>query len=355
MMPVLITFTFESLFPLLLGLALVFHLLALFFLSRAKKSTHKDDKRTLRINSLRSLGNTMLILAVTALVAFKALHLKALPLHAYGLMLASAFLGGVALAQKRASLEGISEKDIGHLALGLILAALIGSRLFYLIFEVPPSSLSDIFAVWNGGLVIYGGIICATATVWILMRRKKMPVGRTFDVFAAPLALGIFLGRIGCFLAGCCYGNATNAACGVVFPAKAQVYSKLLSIVTRSNEMPEIFARIPDNFVPAISARQFDTVTVHPTQLYESLAMLICFTLVMLFYKKKKFSGEAFLWVLGFYAVVRFLIESVRIDTPHDLFLGTFSLSQTISLIGLPLILISLIYGHIRARRLSRS
>ncbi len=350
MMPILVTFTFESLFPLLLGLALVFHVLALSLQSRAKKASDESDKTTVRINSLRSLGNTMLILAVTALVAFKALHLKTIPLHSYGLLLAVAFLGSIALAQRRAALEGISPRDIGHLSIGLILAALVGSRLFYLVFEVPPSSLMDIFAVWNGGLVIYGGIICATATVWYMMYRKKMPVGRTFDVFSAPLALGIFFGRIGCFLAGCCYGYATEGACGMVFPPKAQVYSKLHAIVSRPNEMPESFERIPKTFVPDISARQFGDVTVHPTQLYESLSMLVCFVLVMLLYKKKKFAGEAFLWVLGFYALVRFVIESVRIDTPHDLFLGTFSLSQTISLIGLPLILATIIIGRTRAR-----
>jgi len=266
-------------------------------------------------------------------------------------MLAIAFLGGIGLAQKRAPLEGIATRDIAHLSIGLIVAALVGSRLFYLVFEVPPQSIMDVLAVWNGGLVIYGGIICATGTVWYMMYRKRMPVGRTFDVFAAPLALGIFFGRIGCFLAGCCYGNATDGSCGLAFPDKAPVYKKLHAIVTQSNEMPASFARIPDSFVPDLASGKYAGVTVHPTQLYESFSMLVCFALVMLLYKKKRFNGEAFLWVLGFYAVVRFLIETVRIDTPHNLFLGTFSLSQSISLIGFPIIVAAIIIGRARAQR----
>lgn len=115
--------------------------------------------------------------------------------------------------------------------------------------------------------------------------------------------------------------------------------------------MPSSFERIPKAFVPDIAAKHFEQITVHPTQLYESLAMLVCFITVMFLYKKKKFAGEAFLWVLGFYAIVRFFIETLRIDTPHDLFLGTFSLSQSISLIGLPLIIAAITIGRIRATR----
>lgn len=355
MLPILVTFTFETLFPLLLGLAVILHLSALWLQRKTRQAKKTDEKTARRITSLSSLGNTCLILAVTALVAFKALDLKELPLHSYGLMLAIAFLGGIALAQRRSHLEGIEKKDIGDLAIGLIIAALVGSRLFYHLFEVPPENFMDIFAVWKGGLVIYGGIICATLTVWYMMRRRKMAVGRTFDVFAAPLALGIFFGRLGCFFAGCCYGNATNAACGVVFPAKAQVYGQLNRIVTQSNEMAESFSRIPANLVKDIGDRHFEHVPIHATQLYESFAMLLGFVLVMFFYKKKKFAGEAFLWVLGYYAIVRFLIEYVRIDTPHDMFLGAFSLSQTISLIGLPLVVGAITVGRIRAARSARA
>jgi phosphatidylglycerol:prolipoprotein diacylglycerol transferase len=354
MQPLLVDFTFESLFPLLLILALLAHGIALYIQERQAKVHNKKDvpeKIQIRINSMRSLGNTLLILAVTVLVAFKALGLENLPLHSYGLMLAIAFLSSIVLAQKRAPLEGISPKDIGELSIGIIIAALIGSRLFYHIFEVPPKNFLDLFAVWKGGLVVYGGIICATFTVWIMMRRKKLPVGRTFDVFSAPLALGLFIGRIGCFLAGCCYGNATESACGIVFPAKAQVYGQLSGIVAKSNEMPAAFARIPENFVEHIAARDFHLVPVHATQLYESFAALIGFVLVLFFYKKKKFNGECFLWVLAYYAVIRFFIETVRIDTPHDLFFDTFSLSQTIGLIALPVILGAILVGRIRAHK----
>jgi phosphatidylglycerol:prolipoprotein diacylglycerol transferase len=350
MRPLLIAFTFESLFPLLLILALLCHGIAL-YLNKQQAGVKKiPEKALIRINSMRSLGNTMIVLAVTALVAFKALGLEQLPLHAYGLMLALAFLCSIGLAQKRAPLEGVDSKDMGALCIGIVISALIGSRLFYHLFEVPPKNFLDLFAVWEGGLVVYGGIICATLTVWIMMVKRKMPVGRTFDVFSAPLALGLFIGRLGCFLAGCCYGNATNSACGMTFPPDAQVYKKLQNVVSQSNEMPGIFSRIPENLVEHIAAREYTLVPVHATQLYESLAALAGFILIMALYKTKKFSGESFLWILGYYAAIRFALETVRIDTP-DLFFGTFSLSQGISLLLIPLIAGAVIIGRVRAKK----
>jgi len=350
MRPLFVVFTFGSLFPLLLVLALLAHGLAIYLQRRSAKEKNVPEKTLIRINSIRSLGNTLLILAVVVLVAFKALDLKELPLYSYGLMLAIAFISAIAFAQKRAPLEGIKPKDIGELCIGIVIAALIGSRVFYHLFEVPPENFLDLFAVWKGGLVVYGGIIFACVTVWAMMVKRKMPVGRTFDVFSAPLALGICLGRIGCFLAGCCYGNATESAAGMIFPPDAQVYGKLQSIVSRAGELPEALARIPENLVPHIRERAYDLVPVHATQLYESLAALAGFFLILAFYKKKRFSGESFLWVLAYYAVIRFALETLRIDTPHDLFFNTFSLSQAIGVLGLPVLLGAIVYGRIRAR-----
>ncbi|MDR2734440.1 MAG: prolipoprotein diacylglyceryl transferase [Spirochaetota bacterium] len=353
MRPVLITFTFETLFPLLIILALLSHGIALCINKRHGNTKKVPEKIITYINSMRSLGNTLFILAAVVLVAFKALGMEQLPLHSYGLMLAVAFLSAIGLAERRAPLENIAPRDIGILSIGIIVAALIGSRLFYHLFEVPPKNLLDIFAVWRGGLVVYGGIICAVATVWVMMVRRKMPVGATFDVFSAPLALGIFLGRIGCFFAGCCYGNATEHICGMVFPKDAQVYGHLHNIVARASENPETYSMIPPNFVEHITAQNYDLVPVHPTQLYESLLALAGFFLILLFYKKKGFNGETFLWVLGYYAIIRFFLETMRIDTPHNLFLGSFSLSQAIGLIALPVIIGVIIFGRIRARALS--
>jgi len=352
MRPVLITFTFETLFPLLIILALLFHGAALYLHKRYSNTKKVSEKITTYINSARSLGNTFFILAAVVLVAFKALGMKELPLHSYGLMLAIAFLSAIGLAEKRAPLENISPRDIGILSIGIIIAALIGSRLFYHLFEVPPRNLLDIFAVWRGGLVVYGGIICAVATVWVMMVRRKMPVGATFDVFSAPLALGIFLGRLGCFFAGCCYGNATTSACGIVFPKDAQVYGHLHKIVM---EKTEAYSQIPENFIENIAAQNYELVPVHPTQLYESFLALAGFVLILLFYKKKGFSGEAFLWVLGYYAIIRFFLETMRIDTPRDLFLGSFSLSQAIGLIALPVIIGAIIFGRVRAQRAAKA
>jgi len=321
MLPILIKFNFNNLFPLLLILALAIYAVAIFLKIRYQKLDNLDKKKEILINSLKSAGNTLFLLAASTIVIFKILLKESLPLNSYGLMMATAFIFAIMLTQKMVKREGLPKFIMPELSSIIIISSLIGARTFFLVFEEPPTSILDIFAIWKGGLVIYGGIIFAVISSIIYIKKKKLPLGKIFDAFAPSIGLGLFFGRIGCFFAGCCYGKPTDSVLGISFPAKAPVYD--------------------GTGIQQCSA-------VHPTQLYSSLAGMIIFILLMLLYKKKKFDGEIFLLLTVFYSISRFIIEIYRIDTPHNLILGQFSLSQGIGLIALPLSLILIISNRIK-------
>lgn len=346
MHPVLVKLTFMPVFPILLGIGVLLYVVVLLLMRRPEKERPQSV-----IATLRSLANTFFLLAGAALILFQVARIKYLPLNSYGLLLATAFLTGIYFAQKRAPSENIDPNHIANLSLGIIIAALVGSRLFYHLFEQPPRHLWEVFEFWKGGLVIYGGIICAALTAFFMIRRYKLNTGKVFDVYAPSIAIGIFIGRLGCFMAGCCYGNATDSVLGMVFPARAPVYKALSNVVKHSNEMITAFNKIPSHMVDHIREQRFDLVTVHPAQLYSSINGLIAFLLLTLFYKKKKFDGEVFLWLMVYYSITRFLIETMRIDTPHNLFLGQFSLSQAIGFFILPAALAVIIYKRISLHR----
>ncbi|MCK4907089.1 MAG: prolipoprotein diacylglyceryl transferase [Spirochaetes bacterium] len=347
MFPQIINFTFPTLFPLLVALSLTFHLIAYYKKKRILKSdTEINEKVIINLNSLKSLGNTFLILSATAFVAFNMLHFKNLPLRSYGVFLALAFLTGIFFAQRRGPREGISEKHIADISLAIIISALIGSRVFFLIFEQPPSSLLEIFKAWQGGLVIYGGIIFAAVTSLIIIRKKKIGIGKVFDVFSPSIAFGIFIGRLGCFSAGCCYGTATNFFLGMKFPINAPVYEKLNSIINYKDKYQKAFDALPANLIADL--KNGLAVHVHPSQLYSSLNGLILFFLLTLMYKKKKFDGEVFLWLVSYYSISRFLIELTRIDTPSNLIFGHFTAAQGTGIILLPVALAVILYKRLR-------
>lgn len=324
MLPILIKFNFNNLFPLLLILALALYGVAIYLKIRYKKLNNLDEKKEVIINSLKSSGNTCFLLAASTIIIFKILLKESLPLNTYGLMMAVAFIFAILITQKMVKREGLPKFIMPELSSIIIISSIVGARAFFLIFEEHPTSILDIFAIWKGGLVIYGGIIFAVIASLIYVKKKKLPLGKIFDAFAPSIGLGLFFGRIGCFFAGCCYGKPTDSVLGISFPKTAPVYD-------------------------GTGIQQCSTV--HPTQLYSALAGMIIFLILMAIYKKKKFDGEIFLFLTIIYSISRFIIEIFRIDTPHNAILGQFSLSQGIGLIALPLAMTLLIIGRIKVAR----
>jgi phosphatidylglycerol:prolipoprotein diacylglycerol transferase len=248
------------------------------------------------------------------------------PINTYGVFLALAFLGAIFVTVRLASRDGLPRERIYDLCLWLLVSSLIGSKLLMFFTEPEyrdhPLQLLSLDFLRSGG-VFYGGLLGAVITGYLLMRRWNLPWWKTADACAPGIALGLVLGRQGCFSAGCCWGKTTNLPWGVRF-----------------SELGHEVTGVPLG------------VTLHPTQLYESLAMLIVFFFLLWLHKRRKFSGEVILAFAMIYATVRFLIEFVRDDPRGDIFgLTTLTGLSTSQMIGILVGTGALITFVIRRRR----
>ncbi len=252
------------------------------------------------------------------------------PVNTYGVFLALAFLGAIFVTVRLGVRDGLPRERIYDLCLWLLLSSLVGSKLLMFFTEPEyrqnPRLLFSLDFLRSGG-VFYGGLIGAIIAGYVLMRRWRLPWWKTADACAPGIALGNFFGRQGCFAAGCCWGKPTNLPWGVRF-----------------TELGHEVTDVPLN------------AKLHPTQLYESFAMLIVFFFLLWLHKKKKFSGQVILAYVIIYATVRFLIEFVR-DDPRGDILGLTTLTglSTSQLIGLVVGVGALITFIIRWRRATSS
>src|SRR4051794_18778660 len=138
----------------------------------------------------------------------------------YGLMLFLAFLASMNLAAWRARREKLDPEVVYDLALWVFLGGLVGARAFYVVqyWGTRIHTIWDIFEIWKGGIVLYGSILGGTLTFFLYRALRPFPLRPMLDVVAPALALGIALGRLGCFLNGCCYGDVCDLPWAVAFP-----------------------------------------------------------------------------------------------------------------------------------------
>ena len=226
-----------------------------------------------------------------------------LTIYAYGFFLALGFIAGLVLAMIAARKEGVAFERVVDLFFYTVLSAILGSRtLFVLInFDVYRHNPLQIFKIWEGGLVFYGGLILAVGISIGYMRWNRLPIWKWADLFSPPIALGLFLGRIGCFFAGCCYGKETSLPWGVIFTD------------------PNSLARL--------------NIPLHPVQLYEAGNNLAIFFFLKWREKRKAFEGQIFWLFLFLYSVTRFFIEMLRGDPRGFLFQKFLSTSQEIGVL----------------------
>ncbi|MGH9970654.1 MAG: prolipoprotein diacylglyceryl transferase [Pyrinomonadaceae bacterium] len=250
------------------------------------------------------------------------------PINTYGVFLALAFLCAIMITVRLAARDGLPREKIYDLSLWMLLASLVGSKLLMLVVEPQyrenPWELFSLDFLRSGG-VFYGGLIAAILTGYFLMRRYNLPWWKTADACAPGIALGNFFGRQGCFAAGCCWGTPTSLPWGVQFTEKAH----------------EITG------VPI-------GVHLHPSQLYESFAMLVVFFLLLWLHKHRRFSGQVILSYALIYPVIRFMIEFVRDNRRSDI-LGLTSLTglSTSQLISILIGITALVLLVIRWRKSS--
>ena len=231
----------------------------------------------------------------------------------YGIMLMVAFLMGgwlIALQLRQANLK---EEYAADMVAAAVIGGIIGAKLWYVALTGDPDALLS-----RGGLVWYGGFIGGALAVILNGWRLRVPLRWTMELGAPALAAAYALGRVGCFLVNDDYGRPTDLPWGVKFPEG-------LPPSTAENLKTLFGIPFPEGIAPGT------VLAVHPTQLYEVLAMLAAFAVLWSLRKRGRPVGWLFGLYLVFAGVERFLVEILR--AKDDRFLGPFTLAQLTSVI----------------------
>ncbi len=151
------------------------------------------------------------------------------PIFGYGVFVFLGFLAACWLAARRARARGVSPERMLDLGISILLAGIVGGRLFWIaMFHDQVRSLYDVVAIWEGGLVLYGGVIGGTLAFFLFARLFNLPVRRLVDIVAPAIILGVGIGRLGCFMNGCCWGDPTLVPWAVQFPVASPPYMQHL-------------------------------------------------------------------------------------------------------------------------------
>jgi phosphatidylglycerol---prolipoprotein diacylglyceryl transferase len=239
------------------------------------------------------------------------------PVYTYGVLLAAAYLLGLQLAVWRARRQGVDATRVMDLGIWIIIAALVGAKALLVVvdWEYYRANPREIFSLVRSAGVFYGGLIVATITGFALIRRYRLPVWTTADLYAPGIALGHVIGRMGCFFAGCCWGKPTDVPWAITF----------------TNPAASLNVGTPLN------------IALHPTQLYEAGAELLILTLLLTTERRGRyFPGRTFWLYMLLYAVSRFVIEMYRGDPRGEMF--GLSTSQFVSVLLVPLSLAMLFW-----------
>jgi len=249
------------------------------------------------------------------------LRLGGFTVYAYGFFVAIGFVAGVVLANLKAKKEGIPFERVVDLFFYSVLSAILGSRILFILINLDAyrENPLEVFRIWEGGLVFYGGLISAIGVSLAYMKWHRLPIWKWADLFSPSVALGLFFGRIGCFFAGCCYGKETSLFWGITFTD------------------PNSLARL--------------NVPLHPTQLYEAASSLAIFFFLNRMEGKKVFHGQIFWLFLFLYSAARFLIEMVRDDPRGFIFGDVLSTSQGFGILLAMISIYMLFYLKRKQRR----
>lgn len=234
--------------------------------------------------------------------------------YTYGALVALGFFCGILWILHEARLAGVNRDRVADLSFYLIVAAIVGSRLLYIVVEARRylENPLDILKIWEGGLVFYGGLLACIGVAWWYTRRQGWSLRGTADLFMPGVALGHSIGRLGCLMAGCCYGR----------PVSGHPWWAI------------IFPHSESGLAPT-------GIPLFPTQLMESVGELLVFGLLVWVRRHKKFEGQVFLTYLVLYAVLRSILEIFRGDSIRGFVIpGILSTSQMISLLVVTVVIV---------------
>ena len=222
-------------------------------------------------------------------------------IYFYGVIIGLGFILGILYCSKKCRRFGISEDDLYDVMIWLIPCSVLGARLYYVAFRLDYylEHMSEFFAVWNGGLAIYGGIIAGALVVILVCRHKKVAIGAFLDMIVYGLLIGQIMGR---------WGNFMNRE---AFGAETDIFCRMGLIAPNGN-----------------------TIYVHPTFLYESLWNLCVFIFLVIWEKRggRKYDGQGITLYFLLYGIGRAWIEGLRTDS---LYIGSTGIrvSQALSIV----------------------
>lgn len=222
-------------------------------------------------------------------------RLGPLTIHSYGLMMAVGVALGLWFIYFQARKQGLDAPRIIDAGFYTILISLLGAKLVLLVgsFSYYTRYPGELLSLARSGGVFQGGLVFGVVFALWYFRRRRIPAWPVADLAGPALALGHGFGRIGCFLAGCCYGRECAAPPGVTFHSQ---YAHDLTGIPLENAL-------------------------HPVQLYEALLNFLNFLVLFLILRRKRFDGQIFSYYIINYSVIRFITEYFRGDHPERAFL----------------------------------
>jgi phosphatidylglycerol:prolipoprotein diacylglycerol transferase len=343
-----------------------------------------------------------------------------IPIYGFGMMLLAAFIACIWLAKRRAAKAGMDPTIIEDVAIFIFGGGIVGARICFLILhdglrnvENPLDFLRRLISIWDGGIIFYGAVIGATLAYFVghyysFRFRKNLTILRMADVIAPTIAVGLMLGRIGCFLNGCCYGQVACADCpGVQFPLSAPARGDLVaaglqtpagfllhpgtSQVWKVGREAEVSGLEPEDVIIEINGQSVDevekdgkkvkvppdegvadrltrswprgeamlalkverngkeielrpfqprTLPLQPTQIYETISMILVLLLLLAFDSIKRREGQVMALMMICYGIHRYVNEILRIDVRPAGFESYISVLLVVSGIGMMIALV---------------
>ena len=278
-----------------------------------------------------------------------------LTVRSFGMMMVIGFLAGFFLLGRIGRRISSNPQLITNLALYCLIAGVVGARVFFVVhhFGELQRPWTSMFAVWQGGLEFYGGVIFGVPVIVLYTRHYKLPIRQCLDIIAIAMMLGLSFGRLGCFMNGCCFGKPTELPWAVRFPYDSFAYFSQINanpernrpdpqlklphdeyssfVDTNGKLYPKSFNDLTEQQRFEVTKGKYRSLRIHPTQLYSSAnAALLCLLLYVFWRRSERAAGsgnarqlltrpgQTFALAFVLYGITRFLIEFVRDDNPYE-------------------------------------
>ncbi|MFC1605051.1 prolipoprotein diacylglyceryl transferase [Planctomycetota bacterium] len=307
-----------------------------------------------------------------------------LTVRSFGLMMVIGFIMGLFLIGRLGRKIASNPQLVTNLALYCLIAGVVGARVFYVVhhFDQLQRPLASMFAVWQGGLEFYGGVIFAIPVIVLYSRHHKLPIRPCLDIVAIALMLGLSFGRLGCFLNGCGFGKPTDLPWAIRFPYDSFAYFSQINpnpernrpdprlklphdeysnyINTNGRLYPKSFEELTEEQKFEVTKGKYRSLHIHPTQLYSSANAALLSLMLYLFWRRSRRAvnsgntrkllnqpGQTFALAFILYGITRFLLEYLRDDNPFEYAWwaiykgGTVSQNLSIYLVALGVVLMA--------------